>query len=139
MKYPTRALSVKQPWAWLLAHAASYPDPKTIENRCWPTSFRGPVLIHASKAWGWEEKADLRNCRYEFGVEIPDELERGGIVGVATLVDCVTDSPSRWFCGQFGFVLLDARPLPFIPCKGMLGFFRPESAVLDQVRQHLGV
>mgnify|MGYP003365171071 CR=1 FL=1 len=35
-------------------------------------------------------------------------------------------SSSQWFCGPYGFVLRHARPLPFRPCRGKLGFFEPE-------------
>jgi hypothetical protein len=42
------------------------------------------------------------------------------------IVDCVTKSASKWFFGKFGFVIKDAKPLPFSPCKGQLGFFTPE-------------
>ena len=54
-----------------------------------------------------------------------DQLQRGGIVGEAEIVDCVTQSPSPWFVGEYGFVLRNAKPLPFEPCKGALGFFKP--------------
>jgi len=52
-----------------------------------------------------------------------DDLERGGVIGRAQLVDCVTNHDSPWFAGKFGFVLQDAKPLPFLPYKGQLGFF----------------
>jgi hypothetical protein len=38
-----RILSVKQPYAWLLVNGL-----KTIENRSFPTNYRGPLLINAS-------------------------------------------------------------------------------------------
>ena len=38
------ALSLKQPWATLLAHGR-----KTIEIRRWPTNRRGRILIHAAR------------------------------------------------------------------------------------------
>jgi hypothetical protein len=59
------------------------------------------------------------------GVEFPDagHIERGGIVGQVNVVDCVTESTSEWFSGPYGFVLEDAEPLPFQPCKGRLGIF----------------
>ena len=53
------------------------------------------------------------------------KLKRGGIVGQAVVTDCVPELESPWFFGEFGFVLADAKPLPFQPCKGALGFFRP--------------
>lgn len=41
----SRVLSIKQPWASLIAHGI-----KNIENRTWKTKFRGRILIHASVA-----------------------------------------------------------------------------------------
>jgi hypothetical protein len=39
-----KAISLKQPWANLIASGA-----KTIETRKWPTRYRGPLLICSSK------------------------------------------------------------------------------------------
>jgi hypothetical protein len=113
-----KALSIMQPWAWLIA--AGHKD---IENRTWATDYRGPVLIHAGKKfdfdprmdWGWD---DIPPCW--------DEMHAGGIVGQAEIVGCVTSSASRWFHGPYGFVIRNARPLPFRACRGMLGFFTPD-------------
>jgi ASCH domain len=120
MSAPDLALSIRQPWAWLILHAG-----KDIENRTWPTRFRGPVLIHASKAWGWKEKEDRDCVIFSFGIAIPETLPLGGIVGEARIVDCVEHHASRWFNGPFGFVLADAKQGTFIPCRGALGFFNP--------------
>lgn len=111
-----KALSIRQPWAWLILNAG-----KDIENRDWYTGFRGRFLIHASKGMTREE---YENAPL-WVVDLPDfdDLERGGIVGSAELVDCVDDSDSEWFFGRYGFVLRDPKPLPFRPLKGMLGFF----------------
>lgn len=38
-----KALSIKQPWASLIAHGI-----KDIENITWKTQFRGRIFIHAS-------------------------------------------------------------------------------------------
>lgn len=117
-----KALSIRQPWAWLILNAG-----KDIENRDWPTRFRGRILVHASKgmtraeyasAYGAAMIADQRILMPEF-----DALERGGIVGSVEIVDCVTESDSPWFFGLHGFVLRDPRQLPFVPMKGQLGFF----------------
>lgn len=115
-----KALSIRQPWAWLIVHGF-----KPVENRDWPTRYRGPCLIHASKGMTREDYEDACDLAQTQGITIPapHELERGGIVGVANVTDCVTDSPSRWFFGKFGFVLVDAKPLPFLPINGRLGFF----------------
>lgn len=126
-KLPSVALSIRQPWAWLIIAGL-----KDIENRSWPTRFRGPVLIHAAKAWGPDEHYDANEV--DLGrspvdgsalptTHPPKLYQRGGIVGVAEIVDCVTSHASRWFVGEYGFVLANARPLPFMPVRGALGFF----------------
>jgi hypothetical protein len=63
------------------------------------------------------------------GVELPEEFDRGGIVGTLQLDDCVTTSPSKWFEGPVGWVLSKSKRLPFIPLKGKLGCLtRPEES-----------
>ncbi|WP_210205658.1 hypothetical protein [Pseudaminobacter salicylatoxidans] len=51
------------------------------------------------------------------------ELHRGGIVGIATIIDIVTEMDSPWFFGPKGLVVADARSVEFIPVGGRLGFF----------------
>ena len=115
-----KALSIRQPWAWLIVNGH-----KDIETRDWPTRFRGPVLIHASKGMTRAEYEDCRLHAESCGVTIPplEKLERGGIVGVTTITDCISESSSPWFFGRFGFVLSLSAPLVFKPLKGQLGFF----------------
>jgi len=133
---PPDALSIMQPWAWLIVNGH-----KDVENRDWKPwnpglKFRGPVCIHAGKKVDEEAFEDLleglnptqyndlpktvRNIPYR------KDLETGGIVGVAEIVDVVTKSESDWFCGPYGLVIANARPIEFIPCKGALGFFKWE-------------
>ncbi|RQS39750.1 ASCH domain-containing protein [Burkholderia sp. Bp8990] len=134
-----KALSIRQPWAWLIVNGH-----KDIENRTWRTAYRGPVLIHASKGMTWDEYADgIVTARYatrgtDFAASMPNhkDIERGGIVGVATLVDCIPAERrvSPWHMGgQFGFALRNARPLPFVPFKGALGFFETGYELVDGV------
>lgn len=121
-----KALSLRQPWASLIIYAG-----KDIENRTWPTSYRGPLLIHAAKAFTRREEFEaaaaivkrigadermLEGCPYF----------RGGVIGRVDVVDCVRSHASPWFAGPWGFVLRDPQPLPFSPCRGRLGFFDPE-------------
>ncbi len=119
------ALSIRQPWCWLILYAG-----KDIENRNWWTKFRGRFLIHASGgmtrdeyivAFHFARKIDER------AISMPGrmQLERGGIVGEGEIVDCVKQSTSPWFVGEYGFVIRNVKPLPFRPCKGALGFFKP--------------
>lgn len=123
------ALSIRQPWAWLIIHAG-----KDVENRTWRTAVRGRVLIHASQKM---TRADYEACvifcsGLPYGTLPPDlafptfeQLKPlcGGIVGVMTITDCVRESPSPWFCGDHGFVIGSATSMPFSPCKGALKFF----------------
>lgn len=122
---PTVALSIMQPWAGLIVHGL-----KDIENRSWPTRFRGPVLIHAGKKLDGDAQDDVDAFLHPVTGEQFDwdgvTFERGGIVGVAEIVDCVTSSDSPWFVGEYGFVIRNARPLSFRTCLGALGFFRPD-------------
>lgn len=125
------ALSIRQPWAWLILNGG-----KDVENRTWKTAFTGPCLIHAAK--GFTRREFEEACAFArlagFRGEIPDlgEIERGGIVGIAEIVECVGpfskywQRRSPWFVGPFAFCLRDVRPLPFTPCAGALGFFRPK-------------
>lgn len=124
---PRMALSIRQPWAWAIVHAG-----KDIENRNWPTRFRGPVCIHAAKGMTNDEFDDfvvLSRTMFRKGLWkgdlIPERkaLSRGGIIGVADIVDCVESSKSPWFFGRYGFVLTNVRAVEFVPVKGSLGFF----------------
>lgn len=122
-------LSIRQPWAWLILHAG-----KDIENRQWATRVRGPFYVHASKGCArveYEDAADFASLHCGWTGSIPPlvELPRGGVVGRAEIVDCVRWSGSRWFVGDYGFVLRNAQSLDFVPLRGNLGFFRaPPSA-----------
>lgn len=127
-------LSIRQPWAWLILHGG-----KDIENRNWPTKRRGRVLVHAAKGmtqaeWevAWECAGGTGASPKAFAAGLTTKtIERGGIVGSVEIVDCVESSRSRWFFGDYGFVLRDPRPLPFVPWKGALGFFGvPRAALL---------
>lgn len=132
-----RALSVRQPWAWAILNAG-----KDVENRSWGTSWRGEFYIHAAKGVGKQECADALSCITEINPSVYDRwpgyetVERGGIVGVARLVDCrltfSIDSPWCMF-DCFGFVLADVRPVPFVACKGALGFWRVPADVQAQI------
>lgn len=124
-----RALSLTQPWAWLVVHGG-----KDVENRTWSTKFRGEFLIHAAKGMSaadydaaWEM---ARALSLELARSIPpkDKLERGGIVGVAELFDVMMPTTRPQGLGwhmpeQYGFRLRNVRPLPFLPCRGALGFW----------------
>jgi len=128
-----KALSLTQPWAWLVVHGG-----KDIENRRWNTKHRGAFLIHAAKGMTSDQYDDAALFALEVGgqalvdrIPNPDRLERGGIIGATILYTVIHPLRHIEMAGrlpwhmpeQFGFVLGDTRPLPFLPCKGALGFW----------------
>ena len=130
----SKALSIRQPWAWLITMGY-----KPVENRTWETLWRGPVAIHSSQVM---TRADYDACVL-FLISHPalrhivealpaaGDLPRGGIVGRAELVACTRAHESPFFTGPFGHVLQGAEPVRFQACKGALGYFRlPQGVVL---------
>lgn len=125
-----RALSLKQPWAALLAAGL-----KTIEVRRWRTDHKGELLIHAAR---------VPDERPEAWALVPEHLRdlarlERGIIGVGTLTKCIhyptaeafqadqglhLNDPS-WFepAGLFGFRFGDLRVLPFRPMPGFVRIF----------------
>jgi hypothetical protein len=152
-----KALSIKQPWAWLIC--AGHKD---IENRNWKIgrkSQHGPyssydqanftielpqrIYVHAGRTVDDEipiEMIDLIDMTLPDGERatfwrLEDEdgwgMMLGAIVGEVDIVDCVTESKSLWFVGKYGFTL--ANPVLYdkpIPCRGQLGFFTPDVEVI---------
>ena len=138
-----KALSIQQPWAWLIAHG-----PKDVENRNWMTGYRGIVLIHAGKQVDGSFFANdgktvflpyaEQVLGWDVGAVIPqsfEEYERGGIIGYAMLKDVVTKSESRWFRGKYGFVLTQRHPVDFIPLRGQLGLFDVPAEIEEQINK----
>jgi ASCH domain len=121
-----KALSIRQPWAWLIVNGF-----KPVENRTWESFYRGPLLIHAGKLMtmaDYEACLLFVDCHHDtriarLKIPQPMQLDRGGIVGRAVMTGCVREYDSNWFCGPFGFVLEQAKPLAFRPIKGQLSFF----------------
>jgi hypothetical protein len=100
-----KALSVKQPWANMIASGQ-----KTIETRLWPTEYRGSLLIVSSKT--------------------PDIHPAGYAVAIAQLVDCRPMNPSDekaahcpCYPGAFSWVFSDVRRIPIFPVHGKLGLY----------------
>ncbi len=131
-----RCLSVRQPWAWLIAEGY-----KDVENRTWPTRYRGSVAIHAAQQVHQDYASGSRfSLALPAGVHVPapDVIERGGIVALAELVDCVTACDSPWFGGPYGFVLRNVRRVPFIPMRGKMGLFPPPPDIARRIWELLG-
>lgn len=113
-----KAISIKYPWAGFILEGK-----KTIELRSWRTRYRGPVLIHRSGPGG-------------------------GIVGIAEIADVIAiknldhfrslvgqhHAPQNFYQAKlFGWVLKNARPVEFVPCKGRLGLWEPGAEIMSRL------
>ena len=118
-----RALSVRQPWASLIASGR-----KTIELRSWSTAYRGPVLILAGASpWRGEHEFELGPL--------------GVALCVVDLADCrpVTSDDTSAAClvppegYDWGFELVNPRLVTRVQVKGKLGLYRPDIKLLKAV------
>jgi len=129
-----KALTVKQPWAYLICYGI-----KDVENRSWKTNYRGRVLIHTSaKSNNYPlnmifTQAQLNKmleyntenywCGHkEFGAKYHDSA----IIGSVEIVDCVQNHQSEWAeKGLWHWVLknpiLFKKPIKNV--KGRLSFW----------------
>ena len=134
-----KAISIKQPWAYLIAAGI-----KDIENRTWkcPEKYIGErVLIHASKTQYETPMYLLTDEQYdsikqEKRIEINNSLEYGCIIGSIEIVDCVVNHPSIWaektnlpeqLSSECIWNWVLANPIlfdePIMNVKGKLGFW----------------
>lgn len=108
-----RTITIKQPWASLIVEP-DLDNPgfgiKAIENRTWPTKFRGRVLIHAGlenilkKIKYGESIQFLTNDQIKDATKTSERnlsifgsiLPVGAIIGSVEIVDCVINHPSIW-------------------------------------------
>ncbi len=134
------ALSIRQPWAWLIVNGF-----KLVENRDRPTSYRGAIDIPTGKKLDIDAHAALMCGEHPVtgqplpGLDYPPlvegkPLDLGGIVGVAEIYDCIQQSDDEWFVGPFGYLMRKARPVPFKPCLGALGFFDPDRVFVRRAK-----
>ena len=141
-----KALSIKQPYASLIAH-----NIKNIENRTWKTHFRGRIYIHAAaKSAGNtafllnKEQNDFFAWNTENYKTFESNLPYSAIIGEVDIVDCVVNHKSIWaektkgrYQGDGVFVLSEkpiynwvlANPVlyekPILNVKGKLSFWEP--------------
>jgi len=133
-----KALSFKQPFAWLIANGYLL-----VDDRSWGTQYRGPMLIHASKGL-YEEYYQYIKLHTDIPIPDRDKLAYGGVVGIARLVLCskpgelpagISREQRAHFGGvhqeYYGFLFAQATPLPLMPCAGKLGIFEID---LDKLR-----
>jgi hypothetical protein len=111
-----KAITICQPYAEFIALGE-----KVVENRTWPTKYRGPIAIHAGKSRAWLD-----------GDEDPDlDLVFGAVIATATLVDCVRREQlpahlreHRHAYGPWCWVLADICRLDEpVPARGAQGLW----------------
>ncbi len=130
---PEFCLSLSQPWAYAVLFLG-----KGIENRRWPTCYRGPITLHAAKSWDREGLTWLEDKGFIVPERGDPGMEQGAYVGTATITDCweLTGDEDPyyerpfWASGPWCFVLRDVKALGTpIPARGQLGIYRrPEIA-----------
>jgi hypothetical protein len=131
-----KALSLTQPWATLVVAGE-----KEIETRSWRTNHHGMIAIHASKGFpGWARGEShyppFREAIRRHGFDGATDLPLGAIVGVVTLMGCVTTESLRdritdkeklfgdYSDGRFGWYLDEPTMLTTpIPCRGALSLW----------------
>ncbi len=118
-----KALTICQPYAEMIARGE-----KVIENRTWPTPYRGPLVIHAGKSRDWLDGDDDR--------QYPG-MVFGAVVATANLADCVLvgklTSPLREHVhanGPWCWVLEDIRRVEPVRAGGAQGLWEfPDETV----------
>lgn len=136
-----KALTIKQPWAYLIASGI-----KDIENRTWPTKYRGKIFIHAGASSAgilpWilsTQQSNFITCNVE--KMPPKEMVFSAIIGEVDIVDCVTHHPSIWAEVNIGggkpicnWVLSNPilYPEPILNIKGKLSFWEPTKEQLKK-------
>lgn len=151
---PCRALSLHQPWATLMAVRA-----KHNETRGWTTSYRGRLLIHATKAPPNAEAMRSRVVRdvlEAHGYTCTDDLPLGVVVaraelaavgsieldGPTPIVRCGTQvlevNPLElafgcYELGRFAWLMAGLEPLPCpIDATGRQGLWVPSPILAAQ-------
>lgn len=137
-----KALTICQPYAHLIASGA-----KRVENREWPTSYRGRLYVHAGKSRQWLTEDN-------YGIPL-DRMAFGAVVAIATLADCVHIekvgrgmAAQRWpwlaehehTNGTWCWILGNVTPIGPWPWRGAQGLFEIDEEELGRVaNRELGI
>ena len=134
-----RALSWKEPFASLMLLAGK------VETRTWATSYRGDVLICASKTpYSKNQQLDLMGEEIRGFVQnaylTPENYYRGYAIGVATLVDCRPMQPEdeaqcfvKYDPKLMCHIYENVRPIKPIPWKGQQGWKILDETIWEQI------
>lgn len=144
---PTKALTLWQPWAWLVSNGL-----KPIENRpqaFTQRNFRGEFWIHAGLHVDEAEFDRAAEIARGYGVEIPmwsrpDTYALGAIVGRATITGIIsprgtmfhpTTSVPWHFPDQYGLIVEHASTVAPVKSRGFPGFWPVPAPVLEELRR----
>lgn len=120
-----KALTICQPYAEMIVRGE-----KRVENRTWPTKYRGLLYIHAGKNRGWWDDA-IDPVRYP-------AAEWGALVAIANLVECTSlgtiqtgllDNEYPWIhghthvLGPWCWILDSVRRIKPLPWRGAQGIW----------------
>lgn len=80
-----KAITIKQPWATLIALRE-----KKFETRSWQTKHRGKIAIHAGKTIDKEacENSWIKGVLQEHGIYSYKDLPIGVVIATAELIEC---------------------------------------------------
>jgi len=78
-----KAITIKQPWATLIALRE-----KQFETRSWQTKHRGEIAIHSGKSIDKDACIAFTNVLKKHGITSINQLPTGAIIAIANLVDC---------------------------------------------------
>lgn len=125
-----KALSVRQPWASLIATGR-----KTIEVRTWSTRHRGKLLICASKFVYKKPPIHVRSG-FELLADIEEPIIRGEALCVADLVDVrpaklpddQMESLAPMELTHFSWEVRVLKKVQPMPVRGRLGLFEVTSS-----------
>lgn len=130
-----KALTICQPYAHLIVRGE-----KLVENREWPTRYRGALAIHAGKNRTWTDADEI--AAYAGG---GDPMVFGAVVGIARLVDVLHieriergeyDQRFPWLRehahtnGTWCWVLEDVQRIEPVACSGAQGLWEIRDSVL---------
>jgi hypothetical protein len=113
-----RVLTVKQPWASLIALGI-----KRVENRTWaPSKATLPdgsrIAIHAGGGW------DARGAK-RVGCQLDRRTLPSGLILCTAVVERIAiEMDDLYFVGPLGWVLRDVRPALSRPLRGQLGLWK---------------
>lgn len=136
-----KIITVQQPWAHLIIHGLLFEpttsdvDYKDIENRTWPTKYKGPVLIHAGKS-----RSEMGLLPHFVGL-YEDDLVFGAVIGQVEQYGCVKFDEvrdNRWAIGPWCHLYRNPRPFATpITWKGKLGLCDADQELLTKARHEL--